>query len=149
MLFYIESLFKSTACNKGIFVPWMMAVQTAMQNNPSTPLNRIQLMKLRIKAMRAGVWFRALPRIDRVLVDLTIKVAENIRSPYLAKSIFAVVGKLEGLLESSVLKSFRLIGRPLAKKISGVAQKLGNTSAKSWADDSSFAFFLAVMHTNR
>jgi hypothetical protein len=99
--------------------------------------------------MRAGVWFRALPRIDRVLVDLTIKVTENIRSAHLAKSIFAVVGKLEGLLESSVLKSFRLIGRPLAEKISSVAQKLGNTSAKNWVEDSSFAFFLAVMHTNR
>jgi hypothetical protein len=99
--------------------------------------------------MRAGVWFRALPRIDRVLVDLTIKVTENIRSSLLAKSIFAVVGKLEGLMESSVLKSLRLIGRPLAEKISLTAQKLGNTSAKSWAADSSFAFFLAVMDTNR
>ena len=104
-----------------------------MQNNPSSPLNRSDLIKLRIKAIRAGVWFKALPRIDRVLVDLTIKVAENIRSAYLAKSIFAVVGKLEGLLESSVMKSLRLIGRPLAEKISSIAQKLGNTSAKNWA----------------
>ena len=120
-----------------------------MQNNTSSPLNRTQLVKLRIKAMRAGVWFKALPRIDRVLVDLTIKVTENIRSASLAKSIFAVVGKLEGLLESSVLKSLRLIGRPLAEKISLTAQKLGYTSAKNWATDSTFAFFLAVMHTNR
>ena len=120
-----------------------------MQNIPSGPLNRTQLIKLRVKAMRAGVWFRALPRIDRVLVDLTIKVAENIRSAHLAKSIFAVVGKLEGLLESNVLRSFRLIGRPLAEKTSLIGQKLGNISARNWADDSSFAFFLAVMHTNR
>ena len=51
-----------------------------MQDGSSSFLNRTQLMKLRLKAMRAGVWFKALPRIDRVLVDLTIKVAENIRS---------------------------------------------------------------------
>jgi hypothetical protein len=127
----------------------MMVDQTVMQNNTSTPLNRTQLIKLRAKAIRAGVWFRALPRIDRVLVDLTIKVAENIRSAHLAKSIFAVMGKLEGLLESSMLKSLRLIGRPLAEKISSIAQRLGNTSAKDWAADSSFAFFLAAMHTNR
>ena len=120
-----------------------------MQNNSSSPLNRTQLIKLRIKAMRAGVWFRVLPRIDRVLVDLTIKVTDNIRSISLAKCIFAVVGKLEGLLESSILKSLRLIGCPLAEKISLFAQKLGNVSAKAWANDSSFAFFLAVMHTNR
>jgi hypothetical protein len=84
-----------------------------------------------------------------VLIDLTIKVAENIRSVNLAKSIIAIVGKLEGSLESSVLKSLRSIGRPLAEKIGSVAQKLGNTSAKSWAADSSLALFLAVMHTNR
>jgi hypothetical protein len=120
-----------------------------MQNISPSPLNRKQLINLRIKAMRAGVWFRALPRIDRGLVDLTIKVTENIRSAYLAKSIFAVVGKLEGLLESKVLKSLRLVGRPLAEKISLTAQKLGNTSAKNWATETSFAFFLAIMQTNR
>ena len=84
-----------------------------------------------------------------MLVDLTIKVTENIHSEILAKSIFAVLGKLEVLIESSVLKSLRLVGLPLAKKLSSIAQKLGNTSAKNWANDSSFAFFLAILHTNR
>ena len=118
-----------------------------IKNTPSNPLNRTQLVKLKAKALRAGVWFRALPRIDRVLVDLTIKVTENIRSSHLAKSISTVVDKLEGLLESSILKSLRLIGRPLAEKLSSIAQKLGNTAAKTWAFDSSFAVFLAVMLT--
>jgi hypothetical protein len=43
-------------------------------------LERGQLLVLRRRAMRAGVWFRRLPRIDRVLVDLTIRVAKSIRS---------------------------------------------------------------------
>jgi hypothetical protein len=120
-----------------------------MQNSTSIPLNRTELIKLRTKAMRAGVWFKALPRLDRVLVDLTIRVADNIHSASLVKCLFAVVGKLEGLLERSALKSLRLIGQPLAEKISLTAQKLGNTSARNWAYDLSFAFFLAVMHTNR
>ena len=126
---------------------WWLKIE--LQNNSSIFLNRAHLIKFKFKAIRAGVWFKALPRIDRVLVDLTIKVAENIRSPHLAKSILAVLGKLEGLLESSVLKSLRLIGCPLAEKISSIAQKLGNTSAKSWATDLSFASFLAIMHANR
>jgi hypothetical protein len=106
-------------------------------------------MRLKIKAIRAGVWFRALPKIDRVLVDLTIKVTENIRSSNLARSIFAVVDKLEGLLESSIVKTFRLIGRPLAEKLSLIGQKLGNASAEAWASDSSFALYLAVIQMNR
>ncbi len=120
-----------------------------MQKNPYDPLNRMQLVKLRLRAIRAGVWFRALPRIDRVLVDLTIKVADSIRSAYLATNLFAVVGKLEGLMESNISKTVRLIGRPLAEKISSIGQELGHNSAKDWASDDSFAFFLAVMHTNR
>lgn len=112
-------------------------------------LNRTQLMKLKFKAVRAGIWFKALPRIDRVLVDLTIKVAENIRSVSLAKSIFAVFSKLKDLLESNIVKSLESVGRPLAGKISLLVQKWGNCSAKNWANDLSFVFFLGVMHNNR
>ena len=71
--------------------------KTAQQNSTSDFLSKAQLVKLKLKAMRAGVWYRALPRIDRVLVDLTIKVANTIRSPHLARSILSVAGKLESL----------------------------------------------------
>ena len=111
-------------------------------------LSKAQLIKLKLKAMRAGMWFRALPRIDRVLVDLTIRVAGNIRSATLAKNILAVTKKLEGLLESSLLRVFRGIALKLACKLSSVAQKWGNTSAKRWVSDVSFVTFLAVMHIN-
>ena len=122
--------------------------EIVMQDNASSFLNKAQLIKLRLKAMRAGVWFRALPRIDRVLVDLTIKVASNIRSFTLAKNILAVTRKLEGFLESSLLRAFREVGLPLAQKLSLVAQKWGNNSAENWASDLSFMNFLAVMHIN-
>ena len=98
--------------------------------------------------MRAGVWFRALPRIDRVLVDLTIKVASNIRSATLAKNLLAVTRKLEGLLENSLLRAFREVGVRLAQKLSSVAKKWGNTFAETWASDVSFVRFLAVMYIN-
>jgi hypothetical protein len=111
-------------------------------------LNKTQLIKLRLKAKRAGVWFRALPRIDRALVDLTIKVASNIRSTTLAKNILAVTRKLESLLESSLLRAFRGVANQLAQKLSVIAQKWGNTSAKNWASDVCFIRFLAVMHIN-
>ncbi len=84
-----------------------------------------------------------------MLIDLTIKVTANIRSTYLAKSLYNIVSKLEGVLESSFLKSLRLIGRPLAEKISGIAQKWGNPTARKWADDLSFASYLAIISINR
>src|SRR3972149_4645584 len=91
-------------------------------------LERNQLVKLRQKAMRAGVWFRALHRIDRVLVDLSIKVADAIRSPQLASRIFVVAGKLEGLLESKLARAVREFGLPLVQKLSQFAQLWGYLS---------------------
>jgi hypothetical protein len=119
-----------------------------LPENTLSLLTRTQLVKLRLKAKRAGVWFRALPRIDRVLVDLTIRVADNIRSVTLAKNILAVTKKLEGLLESSLLRAFREVGIRLAQKLGLVAQEWGNASAKEWISDISFIKFLAVMHIN-
>lgn len=122
--------------------------KTVLQGNAFSFLNKTHLIKLRLKAIRAGVWFRALPRIDRALVDLTIKVTSNIRSVTLAKNLLAVIRKLEGLLESSLSRALREVGLPLAQKLSLVAQKWGNASAGNWASDSSFIKFLAVMHIN-
>jgi hypothetical protein len=122
--------------------------KTALPENTTSFINKNQLIKLRSKAKRAGVWFRALPRIDRVLVDLTIRVASSVRSATLARNILVVTKKLEGLLESSLLRAFRGIALKIAQKLSLIAQKWGNTSAKRWMSDVSFVTFLAVMHIN-
>ena len=121
----------------------------ASQKITSNFIDKAQLVKLKLKAMRAGVWFKALRRIDRVLIDLTIKVARyTVRSVALVKSIRAVMGKLEGLLESSLSRVIREVGFPLAQKVSSLAQKWGNTSANEWPSDSSFVSFLAVLSIN-
>lgn len=122
-----------------------------MAKAPTIPSNIIttnQLSKLKLKAIRAGVWFKALPRLDRVLVDLTIKVADSIRSSLLAKSIFEVVTKLEHLFEGKFIRLARTVGQKLAEKVSLIAQAWGNLTAKSWSTDHSFAVYLAVMQAN-
>lgn len=118
------------------------------QASASNIITTNQLSKLRLKAIRAGVWFKALHRIDRALVDLTIKVAESIHSSLLAKSILKVVSKLEHLVEGKFARLARTIGQKLAEKTSLFAQAWGNLSARSWATDRSFALYLAVMQAN-
>jgi hypothetical protein len=111
-------------------------------------IGKEQLLKLKLKAMRAGVWFRGLPRIDRVLVDLTIKVAQCIRSPSLASCILSVVRKVDDLLESRFARGVREIGFSLSRRVSLFAQGWGNKAARSWAGDEDFARYLAVMRLN-
>jgi hypothetical protein len=98
--------------------------------------------------MRSGVWFKALRRIDRVLIDLTIKVVGNVRSVTLAKSILALTRKLEGIMESRLSRALREVGFPLAQKLSLPAQKWGNRSASQWAEDPGFARYLAITQMN-
>ena len=111
-------------------------------------LEKGQLVALRRRALRAGVWFRRLPNIDRVLVDLTIRLTDKIRSVMLANCLLSVAGKLEGLLESRFARRVREIGFSLASKQSLFGLGWGNTSCRGWAGDPDYARFLAVMKIN-
>jgi len=120
-----------------------------VRNNIFHSLEKKQLINFKTKAVRYGLWFKRLSRIDRVLFDLTIRVVRNIiKSEKLAKSLLILVGKLENTMKDSPLRSLKEIGLPLAQKISFTAQKLGNFSAKKWACDSLLAIFLAVLQVN-
>ena len=98
--------------------------------------------------MRAGVYFKTLLRIDRALVDLTIMVTSTVTSIALAKRLLVILGKLNGVIASSFLSSYREAGANLAQKLSLLAQQWGNIGAKNWPSDFGFVNFLAVMHGN-
>lgn len=111
-------------------------------------LDRTQLLKLKLRAMRAGVWFRGLRRIDRALVDLTLRVAVTVRSGLLARSLLSITRKLGEFLESKVGRAMREKGFSLAYELSQFAQTWGNRTARKWVNDMGFVRYLAVMQIN-
>ena len=112
-------------------------------------ITKSQLVKTKTKAIRSGLWFKSLRRIDRVLIDLTIRVAhKNVRSLILSRNLLTVMEKLHSLLESNFSRVVRELGYPLARKISLLAQEWGNPSAIQWSSNLSFMKFLAVMNIN-
>ena len=121
---------------------------TTQQNTTFRFIEKKQLIKFKCKAIRAGVWFKALPRIDRALIDLAIKVTHSIRSPSLAKCIVSITRKLEGLLENRLERAMKEIGFPLARKLSLFAMKWGNSRAQEWTEDVGFVRYLAAMKLN-
>ena len=112
------------------------------------PLSRSELVRLRVKARRRGVWFRVLSRVERGLMDLSIKVVERVRSLVLARSLISLVEKLLDAMESEVTRLMRTVGRSLALKLSEIAQGWRNKSARLWAADLGFIQYLAVMQKN-
>ena len=123
-------------------------VGAALRDGAANFLDRAALVKLKLRAMRAGVWFRGLPRLDRVLVDLTIQVAECVRSANLARCLLAVAGKLECLLEGKLKRAVREFGLAIVSKLSALALRWGCKAACSWAGDMGFARYWAVMKLN-
>jgi hypothetical protein len=111
-------------------------------------LKRADLVKLKSRALRRGVWFGALSRIDRVLVDLAVTVVDGVHGVRLAKALWSVMKKLEDALANRVLRVVKEVGFALACKLSLLAQSWGNKSAKTWVYDGSFARFLAIICIN-
>ena len=111
-------------------------------------LEKSELIRLRLKAVRCGAWFRALSRLDRAVVDLTLRVVDEVRSRRLAVAILSIVKKLEEAVEGRVSRLLKEVGFQLALKLSLFAQKWGNVHARDWGSDASFARFLVIMHIN-
>ena len=110
----------------------------------SVALTREALVKLRLKALRRGVWFRDLKQSERKLLDLTISVVERVRSFLLAKIVSQLIGKLCEAMESRIFRLMRTEGRSLAQKISKIGEAWGNRAAKFWAKDSGFIQYLTI-----
>jgi len=93
-------------------------------------------------ALRRRVWFTVLSRVERGIIDLTVRCVDTIKSKKLAKVVTAIISKLEYAVETIVYKLVRTVGLPLARKISSIAVSWGNYLAVRWAEDRAFARFL-------
>ena len=112
------------------------------------PHTRRKLVEVKRKAIRRGIWFTALSRVERGCVELTIKVVGRVRSLLLAKVLTAVLEKLSTAVENKITRLMREVGCELALKISRIAQTWGYASATQWAVDLTFIRYLTVIKVN-
>jgi hypothetical protein len=117
-----------------------LTVKRELAGSPSVGM----LAQAKKLALRRGVWFKTLNRVERGAIDLTVKYVDSVKSQKLAKLLTAIISKLQSAMESVVDKLVRTIGLPLARKISNIAVSWGNRLASVWACDRSFARFLVV-----
>ncbi len=114
----------------------------------SIPLGRDELIRMRAKAVRRGVWFTTLTRSERAQVNLTVKVVKKVRSFLLTRVLASLVKKLQEAMESMVVRLMKAVGTSLAEKLSHIAKKWGHASATRWAKDPSFIRYLTVAYMN-
>jgi len=114
----------------------------------SIPLTKDELTKIKVRAIRRGVWFRVLSRVERASIDLTIKIVKKVRSLLLARVLASIVKKLLDAMESKVARLMREIGQALAKKLTRIAQNWGNKLANQWVTDPGFVQYLTINYMN-
>lgn len=98
--------------------------------------------------MRRKLWFKVLGRVDRAIIDLTIKCVERVRSDNLVRIVAMIVDKLTYALKSRLERLVAKVGSKLAQKLSQIAWNWGNKSAVQWSKDPGFIQYLAVTHKN-
>lgn len=111
-------------------------------------LCRKELARVRAVAIRQGVWYRSLSATERALFSLTMRIVRKIRSSMLSRVLVSIIAKLQVKGKCVLAVSLRGWGRPIAEKISMIAQAWGNTSAVKWSVDSAFIRFLEVTYLN-
>jgi hypothetical protein len=103
------------------------------------------LAKVRSKAKRRRIWFRCLSKVERDILDLTIKYVEKPKSPRFIDMLAKIVVKVKASLMRPLQMLMARVGKPLARKLSMIARSWGNKDAEEWAEDESFARYLTVM----
>ena len=101
------------------------------------PLTREVIVGLRTRALRRRVWFNALDRIERGLVDVTIRWVDRVRSGRLATVLLRILAKLARAMEHGMVRVLER-GRSMALWLSELAVGWGNSLAFAWRDDLAF-----------
>jgi hypothetical protein len=111
-----------------------------------SPLTGRKIAGLKTRALRKRVWFRVLDRVERGLLDLTIRWVDDVRSGRLTETLLRILVKLARAMEQGMAQVL-VVGRELALRASVLAVGWGNVDAYSWRFDESFWRGLALGRT--
>ncbi|HVH16115.1 MAG TPA: hypothetical protein VNA15_10420 [Candidatus Angelobacter sp.] len=115
----------------------MSSEESSLTEFIDSPLTGRKLARLKTRALRKRVWFRALDRVERGLLDLTIRWVDNVRSGRLTEMLLRILVKLARAMEQGMARVI-VVGRELALRASVLAVRWGNVEAYSWRSDHGF-----------
>ena len=111
-------------------------------------MTKQDLVKIRSRALRTKVWFKALSKVERAIMDLTIKCVERIRSNVLARAISTIVSNLLESLEKGFMTRANRVGYKIAERLCTLGERWGNKACSTWKYDKCFIEFLGVNALN-
>jgi len=107
------------------------------------------LLKVKTRALRLNIWFKALSKIERAILDLTLKCVERVRSHTLEAAISTIIEKILKAFECRFIIKAEKVGREIARQVCIIAEKWGNKDASTWKLDEGFIRFLGINAVNQ
>ncbi len=101
------------------------------------------------RALRKRVWYRVCNRLERGIMDLTIRCVDVIKSSRLALVVGRLVCKILKACRSTFMMRVARTGRGLAEARSRIAVSWGMDEASNWSGNAGFIRYLGVNAVNK
>jgi len=101
------------------------------------------------KALRKGVWYSTLDRLERGIVSLTAHIVDRVNSEILGVELVKILAKLVKALKSGFVRHMEKFGLGRVSELSRLAFEWGNSVAKGWAHDTGFVGYVSMMDLNQ
>jgi hypothetical protein len=107
------------------------------------------LSDLRHRALRRGVWYRALDRVERGIMSLTSRFVDRVESVKLGKALVKIVAKIRDGLKSGFVRHMESYGISRAAEMASQALEWGYSGASDWWRDQAFVKYLTFLDYNK
>ena len=107
------------------------------------------LSEMRRRAIRKGVWFKALDNVERGILSLTARLVDKVESAVLGVELVKILNKLRDALKSGFVKQMEAFGFKRARELAKLALQWGHGAAQVWASDLSYVRYLTLIDMNQ
>jgi hypothetical protein len=103
------------------------------------------LVDIRRRAMRRGIWFRALTDLDRGILNLSAVLLDDVRSVTLRVQIVSILAKLRDAFKSPFRRFVEKHGQDRLRNVVEYAVQLGYHEVRSLRGDEGFMEYLMFL----
>ena len=104
------------------------------------------LRDIRRQAYRKRVWYRAIDDLERGIINLTVRVVEDVKSLTLIHVLESIVAKIRLACMSVYSRRHMEFGLGKAVLVVGQAVGFGSIVAEEWLVDTGFSRWLTLHH---
>ena len=106
------------------------------------------LSDVRRKALRKGVWYKALDTLERGIISLACRVIDRVESVVLGVEIVKIMKKLVDSMKSDFVRRVEQYGLFKAKEIAKQVYQWDNSYSSMWSKNIDFARYVTLIEYN-